>query len=42
VGVSAAVYATNLLTSARTPGCSLSKAKASTWPPRVSGISIGD
>jgi predicted ATPase len=33
---------TNLLTSARTPGCSLSRAKASTWPPMVSGISIGD
>jgi hypothetical protein len=33
---------TNLLTSARTPGWSLPRAKASTWPPMMSGISIGD
>ena len=33
---------TDLLTAARTPGWSFSRAKASTWPPMVSGISIGN
>src|SRR3712207_2320451 len=42
LGPALAAISTNLLTSARTPGWSLPRAKASTWPPRVSGISIGD